>query len=122
LIASLSWKISTNIVLSNFEDEPRVNKLLVGDMIMASMLVQQRVRDFSEWKRVYDSAADLRTSFGGLSDQIYRDVSDPNFLTVILEWDSMEKAQEYSQSPELKAAMEKAGVEGPPEIHFLNEA
>ncbi len=88
---------------------------------MASMLVQHQVKDFSEWKNVYDSVADLRTSNGELSDQIFRDASDPNKLTVIFQWDSLANAQKYAQSPELKAAMEKAGVDGPPKIDFLNE-
>lgn len=89
---------------------------------MASMLVQHKVKDFAEWKKVYDSVADLRASNGELSDQIYRDASDPNKLTVIFKWNSLANAQKYAQSPELKAAMQKAGVEGPPNIYFLNEA
>jgi quinol monooxygenase YgiN len=88
---------------------------------MASMLVQHKVKDFAEWKNVYDSVADLRASNGELSDQIYRDANDPNRLTVIFKWDSMANAQKYANSPELKAAMEKAGVDGPPNISFLNE-
>jgi quinol monooxygenase YgiN len=92
-----------------------------GEIIMASMLVQHKVKDFAEWKKVYDSVADLRASNGELSDQIYRDASDPNSLTVIFKWDSLAKAQQYANSPELKAAMEKAGVVGPPNIYFLNE-
>ena len=89
---------------------------------MASMLVQQRVKDFGEWKKAYDAMAAVRASKGGLADQIFRDSNDPNKITVILKWDSLENAQKYAQSPELKAAMEKAGVEGAPQIHFLNEA
>ena len=88
---------------------------------MAYMLVQHKVKDFAAWKKVYDSVADLRASNGELSDQIYRDVSDPNKLTAIFKWDSLENARKYASSPELKAAMEKAGVEGPPSIYFLNE-
>lgn len=89
---------------------------------MTSMLVQHKVKDFAEWKKVYDSVFDLRKSNGELSDSIYRDVSDPNSLTVIFKWDSLSNAKKYAQSPELKAAMEKAGVDGPPKIFFLNEA
>jgi quinol monooxygenase YgiN len=88
---------------------------------MASMLVQHKVKDYAAWKTVYDSVIDLRTSNGELSDQIYRDASDPNSITVIFSWDSLENAKKYAQSPELKAAMEKAGVAGPPSIYFLNE-
>ena len=89
---------------------------------MATMLVQHTVKDFAEWKKVYDSVVDLRASNGELSDQIYRDASDPNKLTVIFKCDSLENARNYAESPELKAAMERAGVEGPPTIIFLNEA
>jgi len=88
---------------------------------MASMLVQHQVKDFSEWKNVYDSLAEMRSTNGELSDQIYRDASDPNKLTLVFQWDSLANAQKYAQSPELKAAMEKAGVGGPPKIDFLNE-
>ena len=88
---------------------------------MATMLVQHNVKDFAEWKKVYDSGANLRTNNGGLSDQIYRDASDPNSLTVVFKWDSLANAKNFAQSPELKADMEKAGVEGPPSIYFLNE-
>jgi quinol monooxygenase YgiN len=86
------------------------------------MLVQQQVKDFEVWKKAYDSFTELRTSKGQVSDKIFRDESNPNKITVILHWDSLENAKKYAQSPELKAAMQKAGVEGPPQIHFLNEA
>jgi quinol monooxygenase YgiN len=92
-----------------------------GDLIMASMLVQHKVKDFAEWKKVYDSVANLRANNGELSDTIYRDANDPNSLTLIFKWDSLENARKYAQSPELKAAMENAGVEGPPSIYFLKE-
>ena len=86
------------------------------------MLIQHKVKDFKEWKKVYDSAFDLRKSNGELSDAIYHDASDPNSLTLMFKWESLEKAQKYAQSPELKAAMQNAGVEGPPKVFFLNEA
>ena len=88
---------------------------------MASMLVQHQVKDYAEWKRVYDSVADVRSTNGELSDRIYRDESDPNKLTVMFKWDTLANARKYAQSPELKSAMENAGVEGPPNISFLNE-
>ena len=88
---------------------------------MASMLVQHKVKDYASWKKVYDSLFDLRASNGELSDKIYRDANDPNNLTLIFKWDSLANARKYAQSPDLKAAMEKAGVMGPPSITFLNE-
>ncbi len=89
---------------------------------MASMLIQHKVKNFAEWKKVFDSVAGVRASAGELSSQIFRDSSNPNSLTVINKWNSLENAQKFAHSPELKAAMEKAGVEGPPTVYFLNEA
>jgi quinol monooxygenase YgiN len=89
---------------------------------MASVLIQHQVKDFAAWKKVFDSAIDLRTASGELSAQVYRDASDPNKLTVINKWDSMANAQKFVHSPELKASMEKAGVVGAPAVFFLNEA
>ena len=89
---------------------------------MASMLVHHQVKSFAEWKKVFDSVADLRTRNGELSSHVYRSESDPNDITAIFKWDSLANAHKYAQSPELKAAMEKAGVEGQPSISFLNEA
>jgi quinol monooxygenase YgiN len=89
---------------------------------MASILIQHTVKDYTEWKKEFDSAKDLRTSSGELSYQIYRDATDTNKLTVMNKWNSMANAQKFAHSPELKAAMEKAGVMGTPTIYFLNEA
>ena len=88
---------------------------------MASILIQHKVVDFASWKKVFDSNAGLRTSFGEISVLVFRDSNDPNELTVINKWDSLANAQKFAQSPDLKAAMEKAGVIGNPKIFFLNE-
>jgi quinol monooxygenase YgiN len=89
---------------------------------MAILLIQHHVKDYAEWKKVFDSVSSLRKASGELSAQVYRSVSDPNSLTTINKWDSLANAQKFAQSPDLKAAMEKAGVEGAPVVSFLNEA
>jgi len=89
---------------------------------MASVLVQIKVKEFAVWKKVFDANASNRVSHGELSTQIYRDASDSNKISILGKWKSIENAQNFMHSPELKAAMENAGVEGPPHISFLNEA
>ncbi len=88
---------------------------------MATLLVQHKVKSFTDWKKVFDSVVDLRKSSGELSSQVYQEASDPSKVTVVNKWTSLASAQKFAQSPELKAAMEKAGVQGPPSISFLNE-
>ncbi|HWQ04384.1 MAG TPA: antibiotic biosynthesis monooxygenase [Longilinea sp.] len=89
---------------------------------MASMLIQHQVKDFAAWKKVFDSSIDLRTASGELSAQVYRDASNPSMITTINKWNSLANAQKFAHSPELKAAMEKAGVLGQPNVSFINEA
>jgi quinol monooxygenase YgiN len=89
---------------------------------MAVLIVQHKVKDFATWKKVFDSAFDMRTASGELSAQVLRDASDPNKLTIINKWDSIANAQKFVHSPDLMAAMQQAGVEGQPAVTFLNEA
>jgi heme-degrading monooxygenase HmoA len=97
-------------------------KSVKGESIMATMLVQIKVKDYTEWKKVFDTGSEMRTSNGELSHQIYHDARDPNKVTALYRWDSLANAQKFAQSPELKAAMMQAGVQGPADVSFLNEA
>jgi heme-degrading monooxygenase HmoA len=88
---------------------------------MVVLLMQQPVNDFAAWKEVFNSNAGLRKSYGGISSQVNQDISDPNAVTVVFKWDSLENARKFSGTFKLKAAQEKAGVEGQPSISFLTE-
>lgn len=88
---------------------------------MATMIVHHKVKDFAAWKKVFDSAKDMRTRSGETSAALYQQDGDPNSLTLVFGWDTLENAKKYAQSPELKTAMEQAGVVGAPTIYFLNK-
>ena len=88
---------------------------------MASILFQQQVKDFAAWKQVFDSKKDFRASNGGISSQIFQDSSDPNKVTLLLKWKSIESAQKFAASPELKANQVLAGAQGVPSVSFLEE-
>jgi quinol monooxygenase YgiN len=89
---------------------------------MAILLVQHKVKDYAVWKKGFDSAYDFRKSAGEVAVKIYHDVSDPNMLTIFNTWDTLENAQKFAQSPELRATMEKLGVLGAPTVAFLSES
>jgi antibiotic biosynthesis monooxygenase (ABM) superfamily enzyme len=89
---------------------------------MAYMFVRQNVRDYEAWKSAFDSAKDLRKRAGEKSYQILRQGNGSNEVVALFAWDNLENARKYASSPELKAAMEKAGVTGKPEILFLEES
>jgi len=89
---------------------------------MTVMMVQHKVKDFAAWKMMFDSALDMRKASGEISAQVLHDAGDPNSLTIINQWDSLENARKFASSPDLRAAMEKGGVLGAPSVSFLTEA
>jgi antibiotic biosynthesis monooxygenase (ABM) superfamily enzyme len=89
---------------------------------MAYMFVRHTVKDFAAWKSAFDSAADLRRRNGERSYRILREGNGSKEVFALFEWDTVDNARKYASSPELRAAMERAGVIGKPDIYFLEEA
>jgi len=88
---------------------------------MASILTQFKVNDFAEWKKVYETKKDFRAASGALSSQVFKDAADPNLVTLIFKWDSLENAKKFAASSELRSAQQLAGVQGIPSVSFLSE-
>ena len=87
---------------------------------MIYIYVHHTVEDYAAWREGFD-AHDSARKAAGATDEAYimQTVDNPNEITAILGWSDVEKATAFIQSPELKAAMEKAGVTSPPEVRFL---
>lgn len=58
---------------------------------------------------------------GAKGGRILRNPADPNDLTMVFEWDTVDHAQAFAQSPELREVMQKAGVVGKPYSSFHEE-
>jgi len=86
------------------------------------MLVRNSVQDYEAWKSVFESAIDMRRRNGEKSYQILREGNGSSELIALFQWDNLDNARRYAASPELKEAMQRAGVIGKPEILFLEEA
>jgi len=88
---------------------------------MIQVLIHHEVADYNRWRAVFDAALDFRHQGGEQSCRIFRKAGNPNDLTLLFDWDSMEHAQHFMTSPELRARMGEAGVKGAPDIQFLAE-
>ena len=86
---------------------------------MPKMIVQHTVQDFSKWKSVFDSVHSLRKQFGCTGEEVFQGHQNPKAVVIITHWGNLDQAQKYGQSPEMKDAMQKAGVLGPPTIDFV---
>ena len=89
---------------------------------MATMFVRHNVTDFAKWKQVYDDLRPTQQRMGVTAEAVFRAADNPNDVTVTHEFASIEAAQAFAGSAELKTAMQGAGVAGAPTIWFANKA
>jgi len=88
---------------------------------MATMFARHKVNDYGIWKRVYDEFASVRQENGVTGASVHRDASDPNTIIITHQFNDVDAAMAFANSEELKSAMGKAGVAGPPEIWFSED-
>jgi heme-degrading monooxygenase HmoA len=88
---------------------------------MSYPLIRLNVKDYAAWRTVFDEYASTRRTSGSHGGQLFRSAADPNEVLVLWEWDSLEAARAFFQSADLRETMQKAGVQGKPEVLFLEE-
>ena len=85
------------------------------------VFVRHEVGDYASWKKAHDDFAPTRRKLGVTAQEVYRAIDNPNDVTVILDFKNIEKARAFAASPELRAAMEKAGITGTPQVWFTTK-
>jgi hypothetical protein len=88
---------------------------------MSVLVVHHRVRDYDAWKPVFDEQEASRREHGAVRHWVYRTAGDPNDVVVALEFSSERNARDFLEDPSLRENMERAGVEGQPDIHFREQ-
>jgi heme-degrading monooxygenase HmoA len=87
---------------------------------MVYLNVRHTVADYGTWRPVFDADEARRRTAGATGvKQVYRDVDDPNTITVLLEWDNAENARKFAEDPALRETMQKAGVIGMPAVRAM---
>ncbi len=91
-------------------------------MANATLFVRHRVQDYAAWRAVYETVEGLRQQHGCTAAEVLVDPSDKDDVFVIHRFPSPEQAQAFASSDELREAMGRAGVAGPPRIEIAVEA
>jgi hypothetical protein len=89
---------------------------------MATLFVRHTVNDYAAWRRVYDEFDAQRKSMGVTSQGVYQLDGNANDVTVYHEFDSMDAARAFTTAPELREAMQRAGVAGEPQVWITQRA
>jgi hypothetical protein len=89
---------------------------------MATLFVRHTAADYGTWRRIYDDFQPKARTLGVQADAVYQAVGDPNDITVTHEFATIEAAQAFAGSADLREAMHEAGVVGAPTIWFATRA
>ena len=85
------------------------------------LLARNRVKDFAQWKRVFDSQLDAARAAGLQLLQMWRSADDADDVFFLFEVEDRGRAEAFMNAPEAASAGVEAGViEG--EYHFLSVA
>ncbi len=87
---------------------------------MVTAIVQHEVKDFTEWKKVFDADEPNRAKAGVKLLGLYTSVKNPNDVTMIFEAPNAELYDIMMSNPELQEAMKRGGVIGVPVATMLN--
>jgi quinol monooxygenase YgiN len=82
--------------------------------------VLHHVRDYDAWRVVFDEHRDVREQHGALGHAVYRDMGDPNLVTILNRFPSAAHAEAFMRDPSLREAMQRAGVDSEPDIAMLD--
>ncbi len=83
---------------------------------MARMFARHPVSDFEKWHAAYKEAASFQQENGVIAQSVHQNAEDPNDVTVVHDFSSLEDAKAFVSNEDLKSLMQDAGVSGPPTI------
>jgi quinol monooxygenase YgiN len=92
-----------------------------ADAADVRMYIHHEVTDYTAWRKVYNAFAGTQRKLGVITQAVYQSVENPNDVTVTHDFKTKEKAKAFMSAPELKSAMEKAGVKGAPQIWITTQ-
>ena len=86
---------------------------------MAMMIIHHRVQNYETWRPVYDAHEPARASAGLTNGRVYRSAEDPDDIVILFDMADRKKAEAFAASEDLKAAMQRSGVQGRPDMQFV---
>lgn len=90
-------------------------------MSTATLIVRHHVDDYAAWRSVYDDVDGLRQQHGCTADEVLVDPGDKQEVYVLHRFPTVEQAQAFASSDELRDAMGRAGLSGAPRIEIAVE-
>jgi hypothetical protein len=87
-----------------------------------NLTVHLKVKDYATWRTSYDGHEKSRLSAGITNGRVFRNAEDQNDVVILQDVADVAKARIWFASDDLKAAMQKSGVVGSPNVRFAAAA
>ena len=88
--------------------------------LFKAMVVRFPVSDFNKWKMHFMEGDSMRKANNIMNIGYGRGTQDTNIVIVIHKITDLAQAQGFLASPEVKMAMDSAGVTGPPKVDYVD--
>jgi len=83
------------------------------------LIASHTIADYAKWRKVFDSAQQLREEAGLREPTVLRGLVNPLEMTIIFKMADYKKAQAFLDSPTTRELIVRAGVTSVPEFTFL---
>src|ERR1700734_2133474 len=83
-----------------------------------NLTIHHKVKDYAAWRKGYDNHEKSRHAAGVTNGKVFRSAEDPNDILILQDVADVAKARAWLAAPDLKTAMEKAGVVGQHVVRF----
>jgi len=88
---------------------------------MVTAFVQHEVKDFAEWKKIFDEDEPNRAKAGVKLIGLYRSLKNPNDVTMVFEAPDAKLYDVMMSDPKRQADIKRAGVISVPVATFFNK-
>jgi hypothetical protein len=86
---------------------------------MGYLLVRHKVKEYDQWKRVFDTHKKVQLDSGLRIEKVMRNLYEPNEVFLFFEVTDLAKARGLVFSPQMPEAQADSGVVDKPDIYFL---
>jgi len=93
-----------------------------GTMATATLIVRHQVEDYAAWRAVYETVEGLRGQHGCTGAEVMVDPGNKQDVFILHRFPTVEQAEAFAGSNDLREAMGRAGVVGAPRIEIAVEA
>lgn len=115
------WTVAIMVIVLLLEEAALLLFVIMQSCEKHYVLHQISVEDFDPWKAAFDELRPELKDAGSIADFVFRNMDDPNQITVLSEVANHKKARAFVSADEPRTTMEHSGAKGPLDANLLED-